>query len=347
MASVTDVILSQIFIFAPLILLFYLVNQSKQNRTTENLNPRSGLWILSCTLMVFFFICTFCLGLGIQIINYLLIKYPGSIHKFLQTIKINNNILHNLNLIGLSFWVPSLVGILLLIRKFRLGLSRILPIDPYSRVQAIALSISMVIFIELLVSASTSLNHMEQMHKTQLETFILFWSQAILFVILGFIGVGWLTKRSFKETLIRLGLFKPKISELGIGLFTGIILSIIVFLLESLAEQYGLEVDSNVTNQFITTLLSSIPGILTLGLAAAIGEETIFRGALQPRFGIVFTSLLFAMSHSQYGLNIPILIVFFIGLSLGWFRSRYNTTTSILIHATYNISLGILAIYFQ
>jgi len=82
---------------------------------------------------------------------------------------------------------------------------------------------------------------------------------------------------------------------------------------------------------------------LTLGLAAALGEETIFRGALQPRFGLILTSLLFAIVHSNYGLSISTLVVFLLGIVLGLVRIRHNTSTSMIVHAIYNITLGLLA----
>jgi membrane protease YdiL (CAAX protease family) len=79
-----------------------------------------------------------------------------------------------------------------------------------------------------------------------------------------------------------------------------------------------------------------------LGLAAALGEETVFRGALQPRFGLVFTSILFALLHSQYGLSFSTIAVFVIGLVLGVLRLRANTTTAMITHAVYNMSLGLI-----
>ena len=96
------------------------------------------------------------------------------------------------------------------------------------------------------------------------------------------------------------------------------------------------------SEQIIGPLATSIPGILTLGLAAALGEETVFRGALQPRFGLIFTTVLFALLHSTYGISLATLIVFGVGLVLGLLRMRYNTTTSMVAHAVYNMTLGLI-----
>jgi len=83
-------------------------------------------------------------------------------------------------------------------------------------------------------------------------------------------------------------------------------------------------------------------GVLTLGLAAALGEESVFRGALQPRFGLILTAILFALMHSNYGITLSTVLVFGVGIVLGLLRLRYNTTTSMLAHAIYNITLGLV-----
>ena len=108
----------------------------------------------------------------------------------------------------------------------------------------------------------------------------------------------------------------------------------------------GLGADPDVeklTEQLLGPLFRSPFGILTLGVAAAIGEETLFRGALLPRFGLVLSALLFALLHSNYGITVSTLFVFALGLVLGMVRIRYNTTTAMVVHAVYNMTLGILA----
>ena len=70
----------------------------------------------------------------------------------------------------------------------------------------------------------------------------------------------------------------------------------------------------------------------------------LFRGALQPIFGIVPTSLIFAVSHVQYGLSPATLTVFLLSVVLGIIRKRSNTTVAILVHAGYNFVLGLLSL---
>ncbi|HYM97586.1 MAG TPA: CPBP family intramembrane glutamic endopeptidase, partial [Candidatus Sulfotelmatobacter sp.] len=70
-------------------------------------------------------------------------------------------------------------------------------------------------------------------------------------------------------------------------------------------------------------------------------EEILFRGALQPRIGLVATAILFTSIHTQYGLSLDALSVFVIALGLGLIRKYTNTTTSGLCHVTYNLVTGI------
>jgi membrane protease YdiL (CAAX protease family) len=46
-------------------------------------------------------------------------------------------------------------------------------------------------------------------------------------------------------------------------------------------------------------------------------EEAFFRGFLQPRVGLVVSSILFAFSHFSYGLPFMIVVVFTISLIIG------------------------------
>ncbi|MCI0399650.1 MAG: CPBP family intramembrane metalloprotease, partial [Chloroflexi bacterium] len=83
---------------------------------------------------------------------------------------------------------------------------------------------------------------------------------------------------------------------------------------------------------------------LLLALATGVGEELLFRGAIQPAFGLGLTAFLFAVAHVQYGLTPVTVFVFILGLILGLVRRRYNTTTAIFIHTGYNFALGLLAL---
>jgi membrane protease YdiL (CAAX protease family) len=87
--------------------------------------------------------------------------------------------------------------------------------------------------------------------------------------------------------------------------------------------------------QLIAGDLSLVAGIL-LGVSAGVGEEVLVRGALQPRAGLFWASVLFTAGHVQYTW-FGMLTILMLGLSLGVIRSRTNTTTAIVVHALYDM----------
>jgi membrane protease YdiL (CAAX protease family) len=94
----------------------------------------------------------------------------------------------------------------------------------------------------------------------------------------------------------------------------------------------------------MTGQVQSPLGAVVLGASAGIGEEAIFRGALQPRFGLVIPSLLFTMLHGpQYGFNVALLGLFGVSVILGLERKYVNTTAAMITHALYN-ALQVLAL---
>jgi len=82
-------------------------------------------------------------------------------------------------------------------------------------------------------------------------------------------------------------------------------------------------------------------GIAVLGLLPGVCEDLLFRGALQPRLGLVPTALLFTSIHTEYGLSFDTLAVFVIAIGLGVIRKYANTTTSCTCHVGYNLLVGI------
>ena len=144
----------------------------------------------------------------------------------------------------------------------------------------------------------------------------------------------------------RLGIVGVSGRQVLIGMAAAMVMLPISVILQQVAVFLGFGATPDVealTEQLLGSLFQSPLGILTLGLAAAIGEEPLFRGAMQPRFGVVLTALLFAVVHSNYGLSVSTVLVFVLGLVLAWLRIRHNTTTSMIAHATYNMTIGLMA----
>ncbi len=80
----------------------------------------------------------------------------------------------------------------------------------------------------------------------------------------------------------------------------------------------------------------SLAALLVLGVSAGVGEEVLVRGALQPRVGLIWASLLFAAGHVQYTW-FGMLTIAMLGITLGLIRKHANTTTAIIVHALYDI----------
>jgi membrane protease YdiL (CAAX protease family) len=87
--------------------------------------------------------------------------------------------------------------------------------------------------------------------------------------------------------------------------------------------------------------ITGVFGIAAIALAPGVAEETFFRGALQPRLGVLLAALAFAAIHTQYALTIDTLLVFTLGCGLGLVRRQLNTTAAIVSHASYNALAGI------
>ena len=97
-----------------------------------------------------------------------------------------------------------------------------------------------------------------------------------------------------------------------------------------------LEQQAAASRQLFESFNSSLVFGLLLALLTGFSEEILFRGALQPVFGIVPTSLFFTIIHIQYTLTPATLIIFIVSLGLGWLRQHISTTSVIIAHIVYN-----------
>jgi hypothetical protein len=154
--------------------------------------------------------------------------------------------------------------------------------------------------------------------------------------------VGLWVSRGARATGARLGLgpMGPRewaIAALGLGVVTGLNGG-----LESLERAWFPELwraDQAMSQRIVgdITLTTS----LVLGLSAGVGEEVLVRGALQPRTGLLWASVIFGAAHVQYTW-FGMLVIVLLGVTLGLVRRHANTTTAIVVHGAYDIvaSLG-------
>jgi membrane protease YdiL (CAAX protease family) len=168
----------------------------------------------------------------------------------------------------------------------------------------------------------------------------------LLLLALALAGVGLFVRRDGLKTVERLGLEMPTIGQVGRGMAWLPILLLLMLVANYFLAQANPD-QAEVMDELNELLLGNMDSVgdwLLLALAAGIGEEILFRGALQPVLGIGVTSLLFAIVHTQYGISIATLLIFVVGYILGLIRRRQNTTVAILVHAAYNFVLGLGAL---
>ncbi|MBX6763218.1 MAG: CPBP family intramembrane metalloprotease [Rubrobacteraceae bacterium] len=172
------------------------------------------------------------------------------------------------------------------------------------------------------------------------------------FVIVAVCGVGLGVRRNLRQTLARLGygnLSLRGLAAAALFVVAALALSPVadrVFTL--LQPELSRRVGHLSTSLFGTGGMSPSQAVLfalLLGVGAALGEETLFRGAVQPVLGIPLTSVLFASMHLEYGPSVILIYLFLISAGLGLLRRHFNTTTSFTAHAAYN-TLSVLIPYF-
>ncbi|WEG14927.1 CPBP family intramembrane metalloprotease [Pullulanibacillus sp. KACC 23026] len=98
----------------------------------------------------------------------------------------------------------------------------------------------------------------------------------------------------------------------------------------------------NGTNERLMQALS-IPHLFVAMAVVAIVEELLFRGMLQTEFGLVISSILFAVIHLNY-IKKPILLGFVILLSFilgGLFALTHSLIITILTHYLIDVLLGL------
>jgi membrane protease YdiL (CAAX protease family) len=249
----------------------------------------------------------------------------------------------NWPVVALVCFLTSLVATVVLLRPVRSWVSRRLPLEPDSMVHTTALAFAAYL-MGLSLAQAALIGDLENLILAGLSLTV--WDvllTGLAMLLFALAGVGLVVRRDVGETLKRLGVgwlsWRQLVAVAGTTAFL-------------LALDYGVNVAWQAidpagygvlvgVNEYLFGNLMTVGGALVLGLSAGISEELLFRGALQPRLGLVLAALLFTVGHLQYGFTVAIVEVFLIGLVLGLVRNRANTTACIIIHASYN-TVGVL-----
>lgn len=245
---------------------------------------------------------------------------------------------------GIFLQATAVWGVIVSFRSTRHSLERWLPIDPHSPLHTLALVLSGYFVGSVILQVAGGLGNLaENLPPVSIWAFL---AQQAGFVLIAFLGVGAIMRRSWTAVFQRLGLGpitgRQLLEALGwIGL---------LIVLQALggAVWEAISPDEVALVQELGDKLYLGFGFwhwFALALGAGIGEEILFRGALQPVFGIWFTSLIFAIVHVQYGLLTPAtFVLFLLSIILGFIRQRHNTTVAIFVHLGYDLALGVITL---
>jgi uncharacterized protein len=252
------------------------------------------------------------------------------------------------------------VGAALCLPAVRRMLSRFVPIDPDSFVHAVALAsvvtITLICAIPLLVLGAppllTIISQSENLDLTsgrdaggQLRDLV----YGLVWTIPGaIVAVGYGVRRNLADALARLGLVRPSLRQVGMGVGVAIGLVVAVQLLSAGMSWFWGRVgwpqtDDAAFGELLSFAINPL-GALVIGVTAGLGEELAVRGVLQPRLGILLSNLFFTSLHAfQYNWD-ALIIVFLVGTTCGLVRQRTNTSTAAIVHGVYNFLLVMLAV---
>jgi hypothetical protein len=163
----------------------------------------------------------------------------------------------------------------------------------------------------------------------------------LLYVLVALLGVGLYIRRNVKQVMTRLGLTLPSPKSIGWGLVIGFFLfwfqAGMLLVWQSLVSPELLAEQTAAAEQIFSLFQGSVAIALLMAITTGVGEEILFRGALQPIFGNLPVSIFFALLHTQYLFTPAMLIILVVSMGFGWLRTRFDTTTAIVAHFIYNL----------
>jgi membrane protease YdiL (CAAX protease family) len=282
-------------------------------------------------------------NIPVLLIGFLLVAVPADTFDRVAAevgLNVSNGAAFGLVLLLMALW-----GIAVCLAPVRRALARVSRLKPDSAVHTLAL-----VLVGYLVgqgALALSQGGLDGLAETaEPSSVYVFVAQELLFALLAFLGVGIVIRRRGPALAQRLGLEKPQPVHWLIGLGWIGVLVVLQFLVGLLYAVLNPEQSESLEslNRILLAEFDTIWEWFLLAIAAGVGEELLFRGALQPVFGLVTTSVMFGLIHIQYGLSPLMLFVALLALILGLIRRHYSTTIAIFVHIGYDFVLGLLAL---
>lgn len=242
--------------------------------------------------------------------------------------------------IGLGLSLPML-------KPFRKLMSKFTNIDPDSAIDWSGLAIVLALLGFLIPTAfvDSAPAVASENSATMLTTGLL--QNLLAYVLIAYVAVGYRNYRNGDESTRRLGIQVPTSTQVIFGL-AGVVAAFVAAYIGALLTDW-LQPDkvasieesmqammAGVTNPFVA---------IVLAVSTGFGEEIFFRGAIQPRMGMVLTAILFTFLHAQYGFTWILLGLFLVGLTFGWLAKNHGTMAAVVAHVAYNLLAVILNVW--
>lgn len=244
--------------------------------------------------------------------------------------------------VDIGIMVTAAVAAALASMPVREWLARYMPVNPDNPVHSYALVLA-VILIGTQIAPLVFTDVLATVSHLQPLTIGDLFAQEIPFAIIAAAGVGIYIRRSPALAAERLGLVRPAWWHITMALAAaGALWGVNIgaeWLSHTLTPSLADRVDTS-SNHLFGGLINPA-GIAAIAVLPGLCEELLFRGALQPRFGLLATAVLFTAIHTDYGLTIDLLTIFLLAIGLGLIRRYANTTSTMTCHATYNLLVGL------
>jgi membrane protease YdiL (CAAX protease family) len=164
--------------------------------------------------------------------------------------------------------------------------------------------------------------------------------------LLCLVAVGFPVWVKLPHAMARLGLTWPGWRAILFGVVASLAMVPIFLGVDQVAsaavEALGLQKTSTAWIEQLFGRSFGFGAALAVAVSAGVGEELIWRGVIQPRYGLVPAALGFAAMHAfQYGPD-GLISVLLAGLVLGVIRWRFNTTVAAVTHTGYDLWLLML-----